>query len=332
MPFLSSTQWPQVAGSPLLYGVSLCLISSLLETGLTRCPLTVRPAWHVQPLGTDSSVPSSWPSAASRDPRPGAAGGLGEPGLGRPASLAPAGPSSGSLCVSHTGPACVTGGGPGPRGQRQGCRVRLEGTGTQARRSRPRTGVGTGGQVVQPPPPGLPDSLRTRSSLSTSVPTPRDAHPPGTRCGPRTSTPFSPHVGPRPPSPKASLPLPPRLLAPTPQAARQPSPPAVPSRVPLLRSLSVSPKAFPEIRTHARPAMLTPTHKPTATPCAHPPHTQPRTPCPPQSYLQRHLPLLAEVRLVADQHHQDLPRGELLLQLLQPLLSLAEGLLQTGTK
>lgn len=182
------------------------------------------------------------------------------------------------------------------------------------------------------PPPGLPDSLRTRSSLSTSVPTPRDAHPPGTRCGPRTSTPFSPHVGPRPPSPKASLPLPPRLLAPTPQAARQPSPPAVPSRVPLLRSLSVSPKAFPEIRTHARPAMLTPTHKPTATPCAHPPHTQPRTPCPPQSYLQRHLPLLAEVRLVADQHHQDLPRGELLLQLLQPLLSLAEGLLQTGTK
>lgn len=47
----------------------------------------------------------------------------------------------------------------------------------------------------------------------------------------------------------------------------------------------------------------------------------------PQFYLEGHLPLLAEVRLVADQHHHDFSREELPLQVLQPLLSLAEGIL-----
>lgn len=48
----------------------------------------------------------------------------------------------------------------------------------------------------------------------------------------------------------------------------------------------------------------------------------------PQFYLEGHLPLLAEVRLVADQHHHDFSREELPLQVLQPLLRLAEGILK----
>lgn len=52
----------------------------------------------------------------------------------------------------------------------------------------------------------------------------------------------------------------------------------------------------------------------------------------PQCYLEGHLPLLAEVRLVADQHHHDFSREELPLQVLQPLLSLAEGILKKEKK
>lgn len=52
----------------------------------------------------------------------------------------------------------------------------------------------------------------------------------------------------------------------------------------------------------------------------------------PQCYLEGHLPLLAEVRLVADQHHHDFSREELPLQVLQPLLSLAEGILKKGKR
>ena len=47
----------------------------------------------------------------------------------------------------------------------------------------------------------------------------------------------------------------------------------------------------------------------------------------PKHYLERHLPPLADVRLVANQHHHDLPRGRLPLEVLQPLLGFAEGIL-----
>ena len=47
-----------------------------------------------------------------------------------------------------------------------------------------------------------------------------------------------------------------------------------------------------------------------------------------QAHLKGHLPLLVEVCLVADQHHHDFSRVELLLQVLQPLLRLAEGILR----
>lgn len=48
---------------------------------------------------------------------------------------------------------------------------------------------------------------------------------------------------------------------------------------------------------------------------------------PAQSYLEADLALLPEVRLVADQHDHYVSRRQLLLQVLQPLLSLAEGVL-----
>ena len=47
-----------------------------------------------------------------------------------------------------------------------------------------------------------------------------------------------------------------------------------------------------------------------------------------QTHLKGHLPLLFQVCLVADQHHHDLSRVELLLQVLQPLLRFAEGILK----
>lgn len=49
-------------------------------------------------------------------------------------------------------------------------------------------------------------------------------------------------------------------------------------------------------------------------------------------YLEGHLPLLAKVRLVADQNHHDFSREEIPLQVLQPLLSLAEGILKKEKK
>lgn len=48
-----------------------------------------------------------------------------------------------------------------------------------------------------------------------------------------------------------------------------------------------------------------------------------------QPYLKRDLPLLPEVHLVANQHHYNFSGEELLLQVLQPLLSPAEGILKT---
>ena len=47
-----------------------------------------------------------------------------------------------------------------------------------------------------------------------------------------------------------------------------------------------------------------------------------------QTHLKGHFPLLFQVCLVADQHHHDLSRVELLLQVLQPLLNFAKGILK----
>lgn len=47
-----------------------------------------------------------------------------------------------------------------------------------------------------------------------------------------------------------------------------------------------------------------------------------------QSHLKGHLPLLAKVQLVANQHHHHVTQAELLFQVLEPLLRLEEGILR----
>lgn len=49
-----------------------------------------------------------------------------------------------------------------------------------------------------------------------------------------------------------------------------------------------------------------------------------------QAHLEGDLPLLVEVRLVAHKHHHGFSGGDLPLQVPQPLLSLAEGILKRG--